>query len=190
MVSSSNIFMFIFLPLLLILYYLVKRLTFRNYILLTASLLFYAWLMNLFTVWLLTGIWHGANWTFILWGLFYFVLLVIECETKIKFGHVLTMLMVIISWVIFRNSTVAGGVSFLAAMFGLSSNSLYDGGFVMYLKGSWPVIAFGVIAAFPMMRNFFECHKLIELLWLCLVFVISSLEIIGSSYNPFIYFNF
>ena len=148
------------------------------------------WLMNLFTVWLLTGIWHGANWTFILWGLFYFVLLVVEREMKIKLGHVLTMLMVIISWVIFRSSTVAGGVSFIASMFGLSSNSLYDGGFIMYLKGSWPVIAFGVTGAFPMMRNFFERHKLIEALWLCLVFVISSLEIIGSSYNPFIYFNF
>ena len=148
------------------------------------------WLMNLFTVWLLTGIWHGANWTFILWGLFYFVLLVVEREMKIKLGHVLTLLMVIISWVIFRSSTVAGGVSFIASMFGLSSNSLYDGGFIMYLKGSWPVIAFGVTGAFPMMRNFFERHKLIESLWLCLVFVISSLEIIGSSYNPFIYFNF
>ena len=148
------------------------------------------WLMNLFTVWLLTGIWHGANWTFILWGLFYFVLLVVEREMKIKLGHVLTMLMVIISWVIFRSSTVSGGVSFIASMFGLSSNSLYDGGFIMYLKGSWPVIAFGVTGAFPMMRNFFERHKLIEALWLCLVFVISSLEIIGSSYNPFIYFNF
>ena len=148
------------------------------------------WLMNLFTVWLLTGIWHGANWTFILWGLFYFVLLVVEREMKIKLGHVLTLLMVIISWVIFRSSTVAGGVSFIASMFGLSSNSLYDGGFIMYLKGSWPVIAFGVTGAFPMMRNFFERHKLIEALWLCLVFVISSLEIIGSSYNPFIYFNF
>ncbi|MBQ9574260.1 MAG: MBOAT family protein [Synergistaceae bacterium] len=148
------------------------------------------WLMNLFTVWLLTGIWHGANWTFILWGLFYFVLLVVEREMKIKLGHVLTMLMVIISWVIFRSSTVAGGVSFIASMFGLSSNSLYDGGFIMYLKGSWPVIAFGVTGAFPMMRNFFERHKLIEALWLCLVFVISSLEIVGSSYNPFIYFNF
>ncbi|MBQ9388657.1 MAG: MBOAT family protein [Synergistaceae bacterium] len=148
------------------------------------------WLMNLFTVWLLTGIWHGANWTFILWGLFYFVLLVVEREMKIKLGHVLTLLMVIISWVIFRSSTVAGGVSFIASMFGLSSNSLYDGGFIMYLKGSWPVIAFGVTGAFPMMRKFFERHKLIEALWLCLVFVISSLEIIGSSYNPFIYFNF
>ena len=147
------------------------------------------WLMNLFTVWLLTGIWHGANWTFILWGLFYFVLLVVEREMKIKLGHVLTLLMVIISWVIFRSSTVSGGVSFIASMFGLSSNSLYDGGFIMYLKGSWPVIAFGVTGAFPMMRNFFERHKLIEALWLCLVFVISSLEIIGSSYNPFIYFN-
>ena len=147
-------------------------------------------LFNLFVVWLLTGIWHGANWTFILWGLFYFVLLVIERQTAIKPGHVLTFLAAMTSWVIFRSPTVSGGLGFLASMLGLSSNALYDGGAIMYIKGSWSVIAFGVIGMFPMMRNFFERHSVIESLWLCLVFVISSLEIISSSYNPFIYFNF
>lgn len=148
------------------------------------------WLMNIFAVWLLTGIWHGANWTFILWGLIYFALLVFERETGIKFGHVLTMLCVILAWVIFRCETVSKGLGFIASMFGMNGNALYDGGFVEYVKGTWVVMIFAVIGIFPALRNFLQRHKWIESAWLCAVLVISVLEIIGSTYNPFIYFNF
>ena len=79
---------------------------------------------NLFVVWLLTGIWHGANWTFIAWGLFYFVLLVLE-----KYGHLgrgwpavcrwlFTFLMVNFAWVLFRADSLGEAAGFLAAMFG------------------------------------------------------------------------
>ena len=145
---------------------------------------------NLFAVWLLTGIWHGANWTFILWGLVYFVLLVIERETGIRPGHVATMIVVILAWVIFRCETVSKGLGFIASMFGLNGNALYDGGFVEYVKGTWVVMIFAVIGVFPAVRNFLERHKWVESVWLVCVLAVSVLEIIGSSYNPFIYFNF
>lgn len=148
------------------------------------------WLMNIFAVWLLTGIWHGANWTFILWGLIYFALLVFERETGFKPGHVLTMLCVILAWVIFRCETVAAGINFIASMFALNGNAFYDGGFIEYVKGTWLVMIFAVVGIFPAVRNFLQSHKWIESAWLVVVLVISVLEVIGSTYNPFIYFNF
>ena len=147
-------------------------------------------LLNLFAVWLLTGIWHGANWTFILWGLLYFALLVIELETKIIPGHVVTMLCVILAWVIFRCETVGKGLGFIASMFGMKGNALYDAGFVEYVKGTWLLMIFAVIGVFPAAGKFLHGHKWIESAWLSAVLVVSVLEIVGSSYNPFIYFNF
>ena len=148
------------------------------------------WVLNLFAVWLLTGIWHGANWTFILWGLIYFALLLFERETGVKLGHVLTMLCVILAWVIFRCETVGKGFGFIASMFGLKGNALYDSGFIEYVKGTWLVMIFALIGVFPAVGNFLRGRKWIESAWLCIVLVISVLEIVGSTYNPFIYFNF
>ena len=148
------------------------------------------WVLNLFAVWLLTGIWHGANWTFILWGLIYFALLLFERETGVKLGHVLTMLCVILAWVIFRCETVGKGFGFIASMFGLKGNALYDSGFIEYVKGTWVVMIFALIGVFPAVGNFLRGRKWIESAWLCIVLVISVLEIVGSTYNPFIYFNF
>ena len=148
------------------------------------------WLMNLFTVWLMTGIWHGANWTFILWGLIYFVLLVFERESGIKFGHVFTLLAVILSWVIFRAESVGRGLSFIASMFGLNGNAFYDSGFIEYVKGTWLLMIFAAAGVFPAAGKFLSGHKRIESAWLVFVLIISVLEIVGASYNPFIYFNF
>ena len=75
-------------------------------------------------------------------------------------------------------------------MFVLNGNALYDGGFIEYVKGTWVVMIFAVIGVFPAVRNFLERHKRIEAVWLVGVLAVSVLEIIGSSYNPFIYFNF
>ena len=146
-------------------------------------------IMNLFTVWLLTGIWHGANWTFILWGLAYFVLLLIERETACKFGHVLTMLCVVLLWVVFRSESVNQAGSYLASMFWLNGNALWDSGFMFYVRGTWPVMTFALIGVFPVV-NLLKRHAVLESLWLCILFGLSVCEVVSSSYNPFIYFNF
>ena len=147
-------------------------------------------LANLFTVWLLTGIWHGANWTFILWGLVYFALLVIERETGKTPGHVLTMLAVILAWVIFRGNTVTGGLRYIASMFGLNGNAFWDGGFVFCLKGSWPVILAACVGAFPAAGRFLRSRKVLEAVFLCAVLTVSVAAAVSDTYNPFIYFNF
>ncbi|MBR0249877.1 MAG: MBOAT family protein [Synergistaceae bacterium] len=151
-------------------------------------------LWNIFIVWLLTGIWHGANWTFILWGLIYFVFLVIEKKTKIiafmkGFSHVYTMLIVILAWVIFRCESVNDGVKYIASMFGLTGNAFYDSGFIEYVRNTWLVMIFALAGVFPIVR-IIRRNSWIESLWLVIVFMISFAEVISASYNPFIYFNF
>ena len=147
-------------------------------------------LLNVVTVWLLTGIWHGANWTFILWGVAYFVLLVLEREAGLKSGHAGTMICVILLWVIFRCETVRQGVSYIAGMFGLNGNVFADSGFMFIINGTWPVMAAAVFGVFPFAAKLLKRHPAAESAWLCLVLVLSVCEIVGSSYNPFIYFNF
>ena len=147
------------------------------------------WLVNVFTVWLLTGIWHGANWTFILWGLASFVLLVLEREAGLKLGHVGTMIAVILLWVVFRCESVGQGVSCIASMFGLKGNTFCDAGFVVYVGSTWMVLLFALVGVFPVVK-YLKRYPVIESLWLCLVFILSVCEVINSSYNPFIYFNF
>lgn len=152
------------------------------------------WLLNIFVVWLLTGIWHGANWTFILWGLIYFAFLVLEKETKIiefmkGFSHVYTILIVILAWVIFRSESVNEGMKYLASMFGLNGNAFCDSGFTEYVRNTWLVVIFAVIGVFPVVKVI-KCNSWIESLWLVIVFMISFAEVISASYNPFIYFNF
>ena len=101
---------------------------------------------NLFVVWLLTGIWHGANWTFLAWGLFYFVLLVLE-----KYGHLgrgwpvwakwlFTFLMVNFAWVLFRADSLAAAGQYLQAMFGLGAGG-WDDLTALYLRENWTVLA-------------------------------------------------
>ncbi|MBQ6774528.1 MAG: MBOAT family protein [Synergistaceae bacterium] len=152
-------------------------------------------ILNIFTVWLLTGIWHGANWTFILWGLIYFIVLLIEKETRIIahmkiFSHVWTLLIIILAWVIFRSESVSQGINYISGMFGMNSNAFYDGGFIFYIKGSWIVLIAALIGCLPFMGKMIARVKWLEVSWLALVLAISLCEIISSSYNPFIYFNF
>lgn len=147
------------------------------------------WLWNFFIVWLLTGIWHGANWTFILWGMSYFVLLLFERMIGRRAGHVLTLLAVILLWVVFRSENVSQAVSYWASMFGLKGNALWDSAFAEYVRSSWTVLCVSLAGVCPLTK-WLKRFPAIESAWLCLVFVLCVLEVVGSSYNPFIYFNF
>ena len=152
-------------------------------------------ILNIFTVWLLTGIWHGANWTFMLWGLIYFAVLIIEKETRIianlkVFSHVWTLLIIILAWVIFRSESISQGLNYISGMFGLNANAFYDGGFIFYIKGSWVVLIAALTGCLPFMGKLIARIKWLEVSWLALVLAVSLCEIVSSSYNPFIYFNF
>ena len=164
---------------------------------------------NIFVVWLLTGLWHGAAWTFVLWGLWFCLLLLGE---KFLWGKVLerapvilrhgyTMLAVVISWVLFRSVDLTQAWAYLGAMFGQTTGLAQDGQAVYYLLEFWPEWILAILASMPW-KHWLQ-HKLERggtlaketLLWfpkataLCLL-VVSYVELVTGSFNPFIYFQF
>lgn len=157
---------------------------------------------NLFTVWLLTGIWHGANWTFIIWGLVYFIVLQIERSFGINrknnlLTHIYTLIVVTLCWTIFRSDSLMLAGKNIGTMFGIKSAGFVDESFVDYLKGCWLVILISFIAATPLYKNTLEKLKekkqgvyVLEGIYLIALFLLTIIKIVSSSYNPFIYFNF
>ena len=166
---------------------------------------------NLFVVWLLTGVWHGANWTFILWGLFYFVLLTFEKLTgipkKLKskplviLYRVFTLLCVVFGWVLFRSTDLERAVTYMGAMFGAFGNALTSPDMLYMLSCYLPLIILALIFSFPVVRLFREKasglltkHPNIagsaEAVIVLAVAAVSVSYAVCVSYNPFIYFNF
>ena len=158
------------------------------------------WAFNLFVVWLLTGIWHGANWTFILWGLLYYVLLILEKQTGLnqklgRLSHVYTLVVVILLWVIFRASSISAAGAYIGTMFGIGASGFADGTFFDYLRNTWVVLLFALIGSTPIMKRVEQKLAQMNLgwvssVWTVLVFVLSVIQTVSSTYNPFIYFNF
>ena len=166
-------------------------------------------LRNLFVVWLLTGVWHGANWTFLCWGLFYFLLLVFEKTTgqvgswPSPLGWCWTFLMVNFGWVLFRANSLSACGTFLRAMFGQGSGT--DLQAFYYWEQYWLVILLSVFFAFPIApwltrkvgayfdqyaRHVFPMWDGVYGLGLLLVFLAAAAFLVKGTYNPFIYFNF
>ena len=158
---------------------------------------------NMFIVWLLTGIWHGANWTYIVWGLYFFLILLLEKETgfrpKSKWpAHLYVMAVFMAGFVFFRSDTISGAVRYLGAMFHLNSNPFSDYIFTSYLSGGWPFLCLGAVLSipvFPLIRKkvYEKSDRLgaaAESVLVVVLFLLSILTAVSSTYNPFIYFNF
>lgn len=155
------------------------------------------WIGNLLAVWALTGIWHGANWTFLCWGLFYFVLLLAENTLKFteKLGgvsHIYALMVIILGWTMFRSTDISAGLAYIATMFGISSNGMVDDVFMYYLSNGWIILLAGIILACPVLKYLekFSWWKIAEPIISVIIFILSIVRTVGSSYNPFIYFNF
>ena len=153
---------------------------------------------NLFIVWFLTGLWHGANWTYIFWGIFFFVLLSVEKITGIAkkpnfFGHVYTMLFVIIGWVLFRAENIADAWRYLKTMFGFNHASVFDLQAVSYLQNYGLYILVGIAFCFPiisLLKRKINISRNLLFVLAFILFVLSVSFTIKGSYNHFIYFNF
>ena len=160
--------------------------------------------LNLFIVWLLTGIWHGAEWTFIIWGMMYFVIQLFEKKALIMdkipkiIGYIITMVIVIIGWTIFKASNVHNALLYLSAMFG-HGEGIISADSILYFKSSAVVFAISYVGTFPIMpwlENRITSNRytfIRELLWVpisALLLGVCLLLIINGAYSPFIYFNF
>lgn len=166
---------------------------------------------NLFCVWLLTGIWHGASWNFILWGLLYFILLVFEKNTKINeklmgndysffnvIYRIFTLVCVNFAWVLFRAENLSKAWKYIKSMLCINGNVLNNSLAVFILKDNTMLLVAGFILATPIVRLLNKringsnnvVTGVIETLVLIGIFVFSISFLNISSYNPFLYFNF
>ncbi|MDR1399536.1 MAG: MBOAT family protein [Treponema sp.] len=160
--------------------------------------------LNLLVVWLLTGVWHGANWTFVVWGLAYFALIAIERFTGFAsrlnsvMARVYTLLCVLLLWVLFRAESLLLAGRYITALFGFGATSFIDETFWLYLSnGKWVLLA-GVLLSTPVVRRCgaalahrdMRVYRIASVLGVIALFSVSLLVCIKATYNPFIYFNF
>ena len=157
--------------------------------------------LNLFIVWFLTGVWHGANWTFLVWGLMYFFLITIEKLTGFDkkigfFGHIYTLFFVIAGWVVFKAESLTAAVTYFKNMLGMNSNGLTDINSFFYLKENIYFYIAALIFSFPIagfISKKLEGNKYADIAYPIVIttfFLIAVSYAIKGSYNPFIYFNF
>ncbi len=160
---------------------------------------------NLFAVWFLTGMWHGANWNYIIWGLYYFVLLVLEKTLLLKalkkvpafVSHFYTLFFVLIGWLIFVFEDSAEGVSYFASMLGRGTAALMDTGNLYDLLRNLPFLAAMVVACTPYPRRLFyrlypkfASARLVTSVSCAAILLCAMAYLADSSFNPFLYFRF
>lgn len=155
---------------------------------------------NLAVVWFLTGLWHGANWTFILWGVLYGVLITFEKLAnwvhRVDGSRLLrwlyrpfTLLMVVLGWVLFRSDSISSAGGYLAAMFGAAP--LLDGHVVFWLREMMVPFCCAVLGCAPWWRRLAHpCFFALSCGAQLLLLLVSVSCLVMKAHNPFIYFNF
>lgn len=152
----------------------------------------------LFVVWTLTGIWHGAEWNFLVWGLYFAVLLLIERKWLRKHlekskicGRVYVMLLVIISFVIFQAPSLAVAMHNLGGMFGVLDVPLLSSEALYYLKSYGGLFLIGMVGATEIPKKVTKkLPSMMEPIALILLLVGVTAYLVDGSYNPFLYFRF
>ncbi|MBU5435812.1 MBOAT family protein [Pseudoflavonifractor sp. MSJ-37] len=160
-------------------------------------------LLNLLIVWAATGIWHGASWNFLLWGLYFGVLLVLEKFLLLRrleklpavLQHIYALFLVLVSWAIFAVEDFGHLGQYLAAMFGGAQGGLADGAFGYYFRSYLPTLLVSCAASLPLGARLWgklaEKPKQILLPVLLLAgLVFSTAYLVDATYNPFLYFRF
>ena len=158
------------------------------------------WLLNMLIVWAATGIWHGASWNYLLWGLYFFVLLVVEKMLLGKYlenlpnvlRHLYVLSLILISWAIFALEDPVQLGEYLRAMVGVNGAPLLNSQTLYYLRSFLPVLILAGISSTPLAANLWNRinNKSIRLLILILGMVLCTAYVVASTYNPFLYFRF
>ena len=163
---------------------------------------------NILIVWLLTGIWHGAGWNFVVWGLYFGVILMMEKigllrlleKAPVFLRHLYTMLLVMLSWAIFAFDSLGQGVQFIGALFG-GGGRLWDGQGVYLLYSSAVLLVLLILGSTGLPRKAaalaggkLRAHPAVftavELGLILAGFVLCVAFLVDASYNPFLYFSF
>lgn len=161
------------------------------------------WIRNILVVWFLTGFWHGASWNFILWGVYFGIILLIEKfligkyieKTKV-FKHIYTLIIVIISFLIFSTDNMSDIFNSLGNMFFLNKLDFINSETIYYLKDYFMILIISIISCTPLFKNIYLKYKdnkiisFIEPIILLGLFILCVAFIIDASFNPFLYFRF
>ena len=165
------------------------------------------WIFNIFVVWFLTGFWHGAEWTFALWGLYYAVFLTIEKFFLLPFlkkhnitGHIYVLFLTLISFTIFSAGSISDAIRYVGGLFGANGIPLVSSEALYQFKNYSFVILLGIIGATPLPKLLVNKLKkkysenillyVAEIVVLLILFVVSTAYLADGSFNPFLYFRF
>lgn len=162
--------------------------------------------INLAMVWILTGIWHGANWTFVVWGIYWLIVQLFEKFILFpdKLQHtssqviyrIITLLCINVGWVIFRAPNLSAAWSYIKSMLGMNHTPIANAFDLFLLKDNAILLILGIILSTPMVKNLCDKRKNITLFKLakagvlCCMFLFCVAYSVNVSYNPFIYFDF
>ena len=160
------------------------------------------WVLNILTVWLLTGLWHGASWNFVLWGLLFAVLLLAEKwipalqKLPAVCKHFYVLLLVCISFVLFNAETIAQAGADLQSMFGLAGLPFVTGEALYYLKSFGVLFIAGIVGATPIVKSL-ACRigktpvgSVLEPILLIALLLLCTAYLVDGSFSPFLYFRF
>lgn len=161
-------------------------------------------LRNLLIVWFLTGLWHGAAWNFVAWGLYYGLILILEKyflsrvleRLPAVIQHIYSLVLVLIGWVFFFSPTLGGAVDYIQLMFGVGANGLVDSEGLYLLTTNLLLLILLVIGSTPIVHRAYErvmagrgkilanCVVYAAMFLLCIAYLVTE------TYNPFLYFRF
>ena len=161
---------------------------------------------NLFVVWLLTGLWHGASWNFVVWGLYYGFILLMEKMVLNKLliklpnfiKHIYTMILVMVGWVFFGSETLGIAIDYIKVMFGIGKNPFIDSTALYYLYTNIKLFIILGLCSTPIIgiifNNIIKKGKktgiVIAVIINILIIVLSTAYLVNETYNPFLYFRF
>lgn len=162
---------------------------------------------NLFVVWVLTGVWHGAEWTFVMWGFLNFVFIAFEkiisfekINIKGVYKHIYALFIINLGWVIFRSDTLLVAGKYISCMFGLANNAFWSPYTFMFIKENIIYFIAAFILSTPISRKINKFivdtgkgYAFLETLYpfaIIGLFFVSMSYIVKGTYNPFIYFKF
>ena len=166
------------------------------------------WVRNIFVVWMITGFWHGAAWNFVLWGLYFGILLMIEklflgkylkkCPAVVQ--HIYVIFTVLISFVIFSVEKLSQIGSFVGGLFGMGNTVLAEGS-VLYVLDSFAILlVLCIVASLPLPKKLYEkigetktgklAYTFLEPVTIVAILVLCTALLVDGSFNPFLYFRF
>ena len=167
------------------------------------------WILNILTVWMLTGLWHGAEWTFVIWGLYFAVFLVLEKlvspftkRLPPAIRHTGVLFIIMVSFIIFDSGTINSAISKIGTLLGAGSAAAVDPISLYYLKSYAAILLIAAIGSTPLPKILYDKivssrfpiirfggQSLTTVIVLAAI-IISTAYLVDGSYNPFLYFRF